>query len=72
MARKDLDNCKACGTQDCILVFFHNTGKNNSIKNFTPHYFNELDTTGDKQTQQGNRYIYSSREEKDIPENPHK
>lgn len=50
MARKDLDNCKACGTQDCILVFFHNTRKNNSIKIFTPNYFNELDTTGDKQT----------------------
>ena len=48
MARKDLDNCKACGTQDCILVFFHNTRKNNSIKIFTPNYFNELDTTGDK------------------------
>lgn len=37
MARKDLDNCKACGTQDCILVFFHNTGKNN--KNFYTKLF---------------------------------
>jgi len=67
MARKDLDNCKSCGTQDCILVFFHNTGKNNSIKIFTPNYFNELDTTGDKQTWQGNHYgSYSPREEKGI------
>ena len=37
MARKGLDNCDACGTQDCILVSFLNTGKINSIKTLIPN-----------------------------------
>ena len=37
MARKGLDNCNACGAQDCILVSFLNTGKINSIKTFIPN-----------------------------------
>ena len=46
VARKDLGNCYACGTQDCILVSSLHTRERNSVKTFLWNYFNGLDWAG--------------------------